>query len=177
MSNAARIERAGLAAMFALTASAHELALEAAHDARYAAAVRSIRRIAATMDQISDDVLLTKLASVNDQQGLDVVTDGGAAVRHRLRASAVWLCCGVLCRFDALIEKAYRRGCNHRLIAAHLIRAMILILRPSSSMNVVVPSLVIERRTMLPSACLRVHLRPHQRTHPTNKCPAEEQVQ
>jgi hypothetical protein len=61
----AEAERNVLCAMLLMMAAARETAPEAERDARYVAAADSIRQIAATMDQIGDDVVL-KLFSVNE---------------------------------------------------------------------------------------------------------------
>ena len=47
-----------------VTATARELAPQAVSDARYIAAANNLRVIAATLDQVGDD-LLVKLANVN----------------------------------------------------------------------------------------------------------------
>lgn len=60
----AEVERNGLCASFMLMATARETALEAETDARYIAAADAIRLIAATLDQVGDEVLL-RLSSVN----------------------------------------------------------------------------------------------------------------
>ena len=64
-------ERAEFAAMFRLTAKAR--ALEAEHDHRYHNAAVSLQKIAATMGEV-DDAMLLKLANVNQtSDGLSVL--------------------------------------------------------------------------------------------------------
>jgi hypothetical protein len=59
------VERVRLSLMFTLYAGSRDLEATATGDARYIAAADSIRRIVATLDQVSDDVLL-RLATVNE---------------------------------------------------------------------------------------------------------------
>jgi hypothetical protein len=66
----AEIERNGLCASMMMIATAREIEPEAETDPRYVAAADAIRVIAATMDQISDDVLL-RLSS------MDLTSEGG----------------------------------------------------------------------------------------------------
>jgi hypothetical protein len=61
----AKVERTRLSLMFTLFAVSRDFEATATGDARYIAAAGSIRQIVATLDQISDDVLL-RLATVNE---------------------------------------------------------------------------------------------------------------
>ena len=89
------VERDGLRDMLERVAVERETAPEAEHDARYANAAASIRRIAAIIDRV-DDATLVGIAMISQaSNGLpsELIT---AAVRYWLRASLVWQCGRIL---------------------------------------------------------------------------------
>ena len=92
----ALVERARLSMRLVLIAVSREVEAVRSGDHRYAQAADAIRRIAGTMDQVSDDVLL-KLVTANQlSEGLLRNADRDEAVGDRRRTSALRRCQGVL---------------------------------------------------------------------------------
>lgn len=104
------VERAGLTMMFALFATSREVEATGSGDRRYADAADAIKRIAGTLDLISDEVV-TKLSAVNEASECLLTTLIAARVEQigfelPLYADALSFIAPIEAQVDAILQSA-----------------------------------------------------------------------